>query len=1033
MAGAVLMDLALENRIDTDPDHLFVVDPAPTGDDLLDPILSDIAAHVEVRDSAFWLERVAGRGDRINSRARDRLVARGILEAEANGLVFLSRPVARTRRYPVADKTTSEDVQFRIMRLIFSEDVPDPRDLLIVSLAAACGVFESILSREELAGVRDRIDWIAGLDLVGREVAAAARRIDPKATTEVAARSHEEIPAAAGWPLAGNAFDMAGDLTAFLAREYRKHGPIFRVRAFNRRFIAFAGPDAIKFLTKIGSTHLRTHELWRDFSFATGTRHLVVGMDGSEHLRMRKLLAKAYSPKVIEARLGDFLDVTRRSIAAWPRDRPVATQQAMQRIVAEQTGLSLTGISSREHVDDLVVFLETLLNVHILRRWPKLAALRPRFRRARRGVDKLYAKILDVHRPEIRDGKPPDFIDELLEMNRQDPQFLSETDYMMAFLGPYFVGLDTASSTCSYMLYALLKHPDLLAQVRAEVDAVFDRGTPAVEDLRVLDVTHRVVLETLRMYPVVPVVMRIVSNAFDFRGFRIPAGAQILIGTSVGHRLPECFPEPERFDIERFRQPPPPGVRSVRPGQTPLPRKRLRRGAGHVHPGNHRPRGRYRVRAARPPPPDQAHAGVPSRRLVPISGDRRAEAWGVTVRSLLCDSPQDITVAWMQEALTASGLFGAPRVDSVEVDNLGTATNVFGTVLRCRLIARDDSSPIPGTVIVKLPGTDGKALRFARWLSLHKREYDYYRCAAANAPMRSPSLYYGAFEARDHRFVLVLEDMHPMETIPQSVGVEDARARLALQEAARMHGQYWNAADRPPLSSLYDTLNTRCARILQTVYLICLPSVLEHFSSRFSPELRRFAEALGPRVAAHFANIATTPMTLVHGDYRAENMFFVCSSASGAKDGFAAIDWQGCGSGCGLYDVAYFLATSVPVDTRRRIEREALEEYHDIVCRMGARNWTFEDCWRSYRQNILGAFVACILGCGGFDVTDRRRCDLATALLDRVLSAIEDLDANEFLPVRERFLTPGYAFSTLSRWGYSAYGLVRRPGRKKAP
>ena len=400
----------------------------------------------------------------------------------------------------------------------------------------------------------------------------------------------------------------------------------------------------------------------------------------------------------------------------------------------------------------------------------------------------------------------------------------------------------------------------------------------------------------------------------------------------------------------------------------------------------------------------------------------------MTDRSLLCDSPEYITAEWMQEALVAGAKATSPRLEAIEVENLGATTNAFGILLRCHLIARDDSSPLAETVIVKLSGTDRKTLRFAKWLSLHRREHDYYRRLAQHTPIRSPSLHYGEFNARDHRFVLVLEDLHPMVTIPQAVGVDGARAHLAIREVARMHGRYWGAVDRPPVSGLYDNFNPGCTRILQTAYLVCLPTALERFGDYFSPKMRIFAEELGPRLVSHFANVALGPRTLSHGDYRAENMFF----GGGTEDDFAVIDWQGCGSGCGLADVAYFLATSVPVDARRQMERETLEEYHDIICRMGARNFTFEDCWRSYRQNILGAFMACILGCGGFDLTDRRRRDLVTALLRRTLAAVEDLDAEEFLPARERILTPGHAFSTLSRWGYGVYRLTRRMGRKKS-
>ena len=391
-------------------------------------------------------------------------------------------------------------------------------------------------------------------------------------------------------------------------------------------------------------------------------------------------------------------------------------------------------------------------------------------------------------------------------------------------------------------------------------------------------------------------------------------------------------------------------------------------------------------------------------------------------RSLLCDGAEAVTAEWMQQALTAGAALGSPQIEAIAVDNLGAATNAFGTLLRCCLTLRGGGSSAPETVIVKLPGTDRKALKIARWLALHKREYEYYCQVARHAPMRSPALFYGEFDGRSHRYVLVLEDLRGMEAVPQAVGVEACRAHIAVREAARLHGTYWDAVDRPSVSGLYDCLNPGCARILQTAYLICLPAALERFAGQFSPRLRGFAEALGPRIAAHFASVAAGPRTLVHGDYRGENMFF----GAGSADGFAAIDWQGSGLGCGLYDVAYFMATSVPKYVRRHMERGALEEYHDIVCRMGAKNLMFEDCWRSYRQNMLGAFLACILGCGGFDLTDPERRNLASVLLSRTLAAIEDLDADEFLPARVRFMAPGHGFSTLSRWGYGAHRLARR-------
>lgn len=112
--------------------------------------------------------------------------------------------------------------------------------------------------------------------------------------------------------------------------------------------------------------------------------------------------------------------------------------------------------------------------------------------------------------------------------------------------------MDTSASVSGFMLYALLKHRELLEQMRIDVDEMYRDGAPSPEGLRRLDVTHRVALETLRMYPVTPALTRTVANSFEFGGYRVPAGPQVLLGTTVGHHLPEYFPEPDRFDIERY-------------------------------------------------------------------------------------------------------------------------------------------------------------------------------------------------------------------------------------------------------------------------------------------------------------------------------------------------------------------------------------------------------------------------------------------------------------------------------------------------
>ena len=173
LAGAVLMDLALEDRIDTDLDSLILVDGKPTGDALLDPALERIAASAEVRDARYWVENTASRGDEIREAALARLVETGILDREEDRFLW----VFRSRRYPTIDGRAEREVKLRIMGVLLSDEIPDPRDIVIICLCDACGIFNDLLSARELERARGRIDQVRKMDLIGQAVAKSVWEI----------------------------------------------------------------------------------------------------------------------------------------------------------------------------------------------------------------------------------------------------------------------------------------------------------------------------------------------------------------------------------------------------------------------------------------------------------------------------------------------------------------------------------------------------------------------------------------------------------------------------------------------------------------------------------------------------------------------------------------------------------------------------------------------------------------------------------------------------------------------------------------
>jgi hypothetical protein len=181
LAGALLAELALLSRIDTDPQQLVVLDRTPTLDPLLDRALTTLAAAPEPRSVAHWLSVFAEERNLIENAALERLVARGILREEEKKFLW----VFGLRRYPTVDNRERTEVRTRLAALILGDDLPDPRDAVLLSLLTACQLTPRIFAGPEFARRSDHLATLAKMDLVGREVASAIEDINRAMRTVV--------------------------------------------------------------------------------------------------------------------------------------------------------------------------------------------------------------------------------------------------------------------------------------------------------------------------------------------------------------------------------------------------------------------------------------------------------------------------------------------------------------------------------------------------------------------------------------------------------------------------------------------------------------------------------------------------------------------------------------------------------------------------------------------------------------------------------------------------------------------------------
>lgn len=557
LVGAVLLDLSFRNRIDADLEALTVIDSTPTGDELLDPTLAVIAAESERRTPRNWVERLAFDAKDLEEQVFGRLVRRGILEHDDAGFWSLSGKVARSGRYPVMDGALGEEVRTRILRVLLDEtEIPDPHDVTIIALVRACAGFRAMLTSEEFEAADERIELIAGMDLFGRAVLAAVRgSYTPPAS--MLAGGTQPLPKVGLWRCLSSASFRAGNLPKFFAEQAERHGPAFELDLPGKKLVVLAGAETNIWIGRRARLFLRTRDYLEDFQSAWGTARSIASMGGAEHYRMRKTARAGNSRKVVEDRLNEIFALGRASFADWSVGKVLPGELTCQRLVGRQIArLSTSTDPPMDSLDGLLAYEWRALLVYVIGVLPKWTLRTPRMRRAYKAVLDIYAQIHSGHSPGQREGKRRDLVDDLMDLHRSDPQYLPETDLEFAFIAPLIAG-HYVGSAMSFALYELMSNPELFERVAQEADALFAGGDPSAGDfdMQAIDVTHRVMMENLRLHPVIPVHNRTACNAFEIDGKLVPARSTVLVAFPAAHYMHENFKDPDMFDIDRFAPP----------------------------------------------------------------------------------------------------------------------------------------------------------------------------------------------------------------------------------------------------------------------------------------------------------------------------------------------------------------------------------------------------------------------------------------------------------------------------------------------
>jgi len=361
-------------------------------------------------------------------------------------------------------------------------------------------------------------------------------------------------PFVPGLPLIGSALEMLPDPCAFFVRSYRRFGPVFRLGILNRTVTVLAGPAANLFFAKHGDRYLSSKEPMATLCHELGTDDYLPALDGSAHRHLRKTLKPGFSREAISAMLPRMAAQVERAVRSWPVGHRFAVLPTMQRLVVEQTALAMANTTT-DCLDDAVTFGNTLIGVGVAMQ-PRLLLARPRYRSAKHRLHRFLDRVIDAHRTLAPGSqRQPDLIDTALTATHEDGRPLDAAALHAITHAPWVNGALYPSRACGFVLYELLAHPEVLQRVTDEIDAAFAGGVPDAAAIRRLRWLRGAVLESLRLHPIMFALPRRVAEPFEFAGFRLDAGTGVMVAIGVSHFLPQLFPQPERFDVERYSAP----------------------------------------------------------------------------------------------------------------------------------------------------------------------------------------------------------------------------------------------------------------------------------------------------------------------------------------------------------------------------------------------------------------------------------------------------------------------------------------------
>ncbi len=331
-----------------------------------------------------------------------------------------------------------------------------------------------------------------------------------------------------------------------------RYGDMFTYRLpYEGRWVFVSDPEAIKQVFTGDPRLLHAGEANIVLLPVLG-EHSVLLLDEPAHMKERKVMLPPFHGKRMKAYGELMAQVAAEEIDSWPADRAVRMRPRMQAMTLEIILRAVFGVDEGERLNRLRDELRRTLNllahprraIFMVLLGPKRLRRFPPFRRRMERIDRLLYEEISARRGAADLAERDDILSLLLQARHEDGRPMSDRELRDELMTLLVAGHETTATGLSWAIELLARHPEELSRLEADLDAGNDAYLDAV------------IKETLRLRPVIALVLRKLVEPMEIGGRLLPAGVSVAPSIYLVHRNPEIYPEPERFRPERFIEQP---------------------------------------------------------------------------------------------------------------------------------------------------------------------------------------------------------------------------------------------------------------------------------------------------------------------------------------------------------------------------------------------------------------------------------------------------------------------------------------------